>query len=60
MVYGIINDVVRNGIEQVDILIYDLVQAFDSLWLHDCLNDIYDLPPHHHHTCFDARHGQKR
>ena len=45
MVYGIINDVVRNGIEQVDILIYDLVQAFDSLWLHDCLNDIYDLLP---------------
>ena len=32
-----------NGKEDpVDLQIYDLVKAFDSLWLDDCLNDIYD------------------
>ena len=29
----------------VDIMIYDLVQAFDSLWLQDCMNDIFDCLP---------------
>ena len=23
--------------------IYDLIQAFDSLWLEDCMNDIYEF-----------------
>ena len=35
----------ENGKEQVDIMIYDLIQAFDALWLQDCLNDIYDILP---------------
>ena len=29
----------------MDIQIYDLVQAFYSLWLQDCMNDIYDCLP---------------
>ena len=29
----------------IDIQIYDLIQAFDALWLDDCLNDIYDALP---------------
>ena len=30
-------------------MIYDLVQAFDSLWLIDCMNDMYDILPGHKH-----------
>ena len=29
----------------IDIQIYDIVQAFDALWLDDCLNDVYDALP---------------
>ena len=29
----------------MDIQIYDLIQAFDSLWLEDCMNDFYDSLP---------------
>ena len=29
----------------IDIQIYDIIQAFDALWLDDCLNDIYDALP---------------
>ena len=47
IVYGIINSVVREGRGCVDIQIYDLVQAFDALWLQDCMNDIYDCLPKH-------------
>ena len=42
VVYAIINSVVQGKSECIDIQIYDLVQAFDSLWLEDCLNDVYD------------------
>ena len=27
----------------IDIQIYDIKQAFDDLWLQDCMNDLYDL-----------------
>ena len=26
----------------MDLQIYDLIQAFDALWLDDCMNNIYD------------------
>ena len=45
IVYGIINSVLRDGRGCVDIQIYDLVQAFDALWLQDCMNDIFDCLP---------------
>ena len=45
IVYGVITSVLREGRGCVDIQIYDLVQAFDSLWLQDCMNDIYDCLP---------------
>ena len=41
-IYAIINSIVQGNSECIDIQIYDLVQAFDSLWLEDCLNDVYD------------------
>ena len=42
VIYAIINSVVNGNSKCIDIQIYDLVQAFDSLWLEDCLNDVYD------------------
>ena len=45
IVYGVINSVLREGRGCVDIQIYDLVQAFDALWLQDCMNDIFDCLP---------------
>ena len=45
IVYGVINNVLRNKTSCVDIQIYDLVQAFDSLWLQDCMNELYDALP---------------
>ena len=42
VIYGVINSVIKGNEEYIDIQIYDLEQAFDSLWLEDCLNDIYD------------------
>ena len=49
VVYGIINSVLKDGKSCVDIQVYDLIQAFDSLWLEDCMIDMYDsLPPSQH------------
>ena len=45
MVYGIINDVIKGKKKCIDMQIYDLVQAFDALWLEDCMNDLYDSLP---------------
>ena len=45
IVYGVINSVLRDGRGCVDIQIYDLVQAFDALWLQDCMIDLYDCLP---------------
>ena len=45
IVYGVINSVLKEGKSCLDIQIYDLVQAFDALWLTDCMNDLYDTLP---------------
>ena len=45
IVYGVINSVLNGGKDCIDIQIYDLVQAFDALWLEDCLNYLYDALP---------------
>ena len=42
VVHGIINSVINGGAKCVDIQIYDIKQAFDALWLQDCMNDLYD------------------
>ena len=38
MIYGIINNVLNEVKMDIDIQIYDLVKAFDILWLDDCMN----------------------
>ena len=45
IIHGIINSVVRGGEECIDIQIYDLVKAFDAMWLEESLNDVYDTLP---------------
>ena len=45
VVHGIINSVVKGEAKCIDIQIYDIKQAFDSLWLQDCMNDLYDSLP---------------
>ena len=46
IVHGIINSVLKGEGKCIDIQIYDIIQAFDALWLQDCMNDLYDALPH--------------
>ena len=39
---AIMNDSVNGTKEAIDIGIYDAEKCFDSLWLEECINDIYD------------------
>ena len=40
IIYGIINSVLKSESDCVDIQIYDLIKAFDVLWLADCMNSL--------------------
>ena len=42
IIYGIINSVIKGKEACIDIQIYDLVKAFDALWLEDCMLDLFD------------------
>ena len=42
IIHGVINSVIKGKEEPIDIQIYDLIKAFDALWLEDSLNDIFD------------------
>ena len=48
IVYGVINAAIGEK-TCIDICIYDLEKAFDSLWIEDCLNDLYDTLPRDEH-----------
>ena len=45
IVHGIINSVINGKAKCVDIQIYDIKQAFDALWIQDCMNDLFDVVP---------------
>ena len=45
IIHGIINSVIMSESECVDIHIYDLIKAFDVLWLSDSMNDLWDTIP---------------
>ena len=45
IIHGVIDSVINGNEECIDIQIYDLMKAFDALWLEDCLNDIVDNIP---------------
>ena len=40
--YGITNSVLHKESEPVDISVYDLKQCFDSMWLEEAMNDLYE------------------
>ena len=39
---GIINEALNTKGKAIDILIYDYRQCFDTLWLDECINDLFD------------------
>ena len=45
ILYGVINSILREEKSCIDVLIYDIIKAFDSLWLEDCMNDMFDSLP---------------
>ena len=42
IIYGIINSVIKSKNDSIHVQIYDLVKAFDKLWLEDTFNELYD------------------
>ena len=42
VINAITNSVVKGGEKAVDLQIYDVEKYFDSLWLQECINDIYE------------------
>ena len=49
IVYGVINSVLKGESGCIDINIYDLIKAFDVLWLADSMNDLSDNLPEQEH-----------
>ena len=47
IIHGIINSVLKGKEGCVDLQIYDLVKAFDALWVADSMNDLWDTLPEH-------------
>jgi hypothetical protein len=45
VLHGFINSVIHGKEECIDLQLYDHEQAFDSLWLEDCLNFIFNSLP---------------
>ena len=41
IINAVINEAVNTG-RSIDILMYDYRQCFDTLWLKECINDLYD------------------
>ena len=42
-VFGAVaNSVVNRKEEAIDIQVMDVEKCFDSLWLHECINDLFD------------------
>ena len=42
VVNGVINSVVEKDAKPIDIELFDISKCFDSLWLGECLNDLYE------------------
>ena len=41
IVHAVVNDAINNGI-QLDVLFTDIKQCFDSIWLEEAINDLYN------------------
>ena len=42
IVHGIVSSVVKEQKESIDIQVFDVQKAFDSIWVEDSLNEMYD------------------
>ena len=42
VINAITNSVVKGKEEPIDVQIYDVATCFDSLWLQECINDVFD------------------
>ena len=42
VVNSIINSVKNGKKDPIDVGIYDVTKCFDSLWMHECINDLYE------------------
>ena len=42
ILYSIVNHVKHGGSKPIDITAYDVEKCFDSLWLRECINDLYE------------------
>ena len=42
VLYAIQNSVIKGGQAPIDIDIYDMKKCFDSLWVEECVNDLYE------------------
>ena len=42
IMHGTVHSIVAGKDESADIQVFDLEKAFDSLWMENCLSDIYD------------------
>ena len=45
IIYSIINSVIKDNGDCIDIQLYDIQKCFDSLWIDDVFNDLYDILP---------------
>ena len=45
VLYSVINAVLKGEDDCIDIQAYDIQKCFDSLWMDDCFNDIFDILP---------------
>ena len=45
IVYGIINSVEQKESGPIDIAIYDIAKCFDSMWLSEVMNNLFDALP---------------
>ena len=39
---AIINSVLKGNAEAIDVQVYDVEKCFDTLWLQECINDLYE------------------
>ena len=42
VVHGVVNSVVKKEMSSIDLAVYDLAKCFDSLWLQEIMNDLYE------------------
>ena len=45
ILYSVVNSVLKDNSDCIDIQLYDIHKCFDSLWIDDVFNDLFDILP---------------